>query len=291
MINKDDLIILEGGPYLRYAIPLDYPPSSVKEPRYGYSHKKMQIIDSWFEQHNDSYKSFLQFMHSQKIEHIDHSYDKNAGSIAYWIGGPITSFDLLALYSMIVKYKPKKYIEIGSGTTTFWARQAINDMQLKSKIISIDPHPRREVSGVCDESIRYNLETIKEEDLSMFDHLEKNDILFIDGSHRAFMNSDVTIFFIDILPRLKPGVLVHFHDIFLPLDYPPVYQTRYWNEQYMLAVYFMNAQHAVIPLLPTWYITRSNFFQQYFPQPRIDFLCDMHNDSWKYGGSMWFTKK
>ena len=60
-------------------------------------------------------------------------------------------------------------------------------------------------------------------------------MLFIDSSHRSFTNSDVTAFYLDILPRLKSGVLIHIHDVFLPYDYPPEWSDRFYNEQYLLA--------------------------------------------------------
>jgi hypothetical protein len=70
----------------------------------------------------------------------------------------------------------------------------------------------------------------------MFDSLEPNDILMLDGSHRCFQNSDVTVAFLEVLPRLRPGVLVFMHDIFLPDDYPGSLRSRYYSEQYVLAV-------------------------------------------------------
>jgi len=82
----------------------------------------------------------------------------------------------------------------------------------------------------------------------------------MDGSHRSFMNSDVTIFFLEILPRLKSGVLVHLHDIFLPLDYPPYweyryYPHRYWSEQYLLAASLLAGHRNYEILLPNRHIS------------------------------------
>jgi hypothetical protein len=104
------------------------------------------------------------------------------------------------------------------------------------------------------------------------------------------MNSDVTVFFIDVLPRLKPGVIVHLHDILLPWDYPDSFKQWYWNEQYMLAVYMMNARDRLNPLLPTAWISRSQEFVSFFRTPLLDLGSPAANESWKHGGSMWFTK-
>jgi hypothetical protein len=126
---------------------------------------------------------------------------------------------------------------------------------------------------------------------SIFDELEAGDIVFFDGSHRSFMNSDVTVFFIDVLPRIKPGVIVHLHDINLPWDYPDFFKTWYWNEQYMLAVYLMCSKDTLNPLLPTSWICRNEFFKKQIANPFVDLGSDDANMAWQGGGSIWFTKK
>lgn len=130
----------------------------------------------------------------------------------------------------------KTYMEIGSGYSTIFARHAIGEKGASAKIVSIDPEPRKEIDSICDEVIRSPLESL---DLALFDRLESGDTLFVDGSHRAFTNSDVTVMMLDILPRLKPGVLIGVHDIFLPFDYPEVWRERTYNEQYLLGCYLL----------------------------------------------------
>ena len=124
--------------------------------------------------------------------------------------------DLLTLYTFVRKYRPATYIEIGSGVTTCFTHLARQHGQLATRIVSIDPEPRLQIDAICDDVIRSGLESC---DISIFETLAPNDIVFVDGSHRSFMNSDVTVFFIDVLPLLRPGVLVHLHDISLPWDY------------------------------------------------------------------------
>jgi hypothetical protein len=94
---------------------------------------------------------------------------------------------------------------------------------LETSITSVDPEPRREVDALCQHTIRRPLEEV---DVAVFDNLQPGDIVFMDGSHRVFTNSDSTVFFLDILPRLGDGVVVGIHDIFLPFDYPPNGETR-----------------------------------------------------------------
>lgn len=285
--SKTFLQLLPGTEWSRYAIPLEYQPSRSFTPRYGGSHPPIAALAHWFDQNQSAYKQFLDFMYQLPIQHIPIEISPGSPLAPAWVGGAITAFDCLALYAMVQKHKPRLYMEIGSGMTTCFARQAVMDRQLTTKIVSIDPEPRREIDSICDEIIRDALESF---DLSRFEQLEAGDILFLDGSHRTFMNSDVTVFFIDVLPRLKPGVIVHIHDILLPWDYPESFKYWYWNEQYMLAVYMMNAMDRLIPLLPTAWISRSTEFNNYFKQPPLDLGSDAKNESWKNGGSMWFTK-
>ena len=282
------LEILPGTEYSRYAIPVDYQPSREFAPRYGYSHGKIEILEKWFAAHNGEYLKFLDYMRTLNVGHIPISLSAGSPLAAAWVGGAICAFDTLALYAMVQKHAPKTYLEIGSGMTTCFARQAIKDAGLKTKIISIDPQPRGDVDAICDEVIRDGLETC---DLSAFDRLEAGDILFFDGSHRSFMNSDVTVFFIDVLPRIKPGVIVHIHDINLPWDYPDSFKYWYWNEQYMLAVYLMMGRDQLNPLFPTTWVSRGMALAGGELPNFVDLGSIEANLSWKGGGSMWFTKR
>ncbi len=153
--------------------------------------------------------------------------------------------DGMSLYTILARNKPKRYLEIGSGNSTKFACRAIRDHELGTYVTSIDPHPRAEIDQISNGVIRQGLEMV---DLTIFDSLEINDVIFFDGSHRSFQNSDVTVFFIDILPRLKPGVIVGIHDIFWPGDYPEAWLDRYYNEQYLLGVYML-AQKNDFPLV------------------------------------------
>ncbi len=117
--------------------------------------------------------------------------------------------------------------------------------------MSLDPYPRAEIDSICDSVIR---EPLEDTDLSIFDKLEAGDILFVDGSHHCCMNSDVAVFFLDVLPRLKPGIFVEFHDVFLPYDYPTGWKS-YYSEQYLLAVYILAESNKFDIILPNAFIT------------------------------------
>jgi hypothetical protein len=148
--------------------------------------------------------------------------------------------------------RPKLFLEVGSGNSTKFAFKAVKDNKLETKIVSIDPHPREEIDIICDSIIRSPLEEV---DLKIFDQLGENDILFIDNSHRVFMNSDVTTVFLDIIPKLKKGVIIQIHDIFLPYDYPDSWIERYYSEQYMLASYLLANPDFFEILMPSFFIS------------------------------------
>jgi len=155
-----------------------------------------------------------------------------------WGNSFFSALDATALYAMLASRRPALLLEVGSGTSTLFAAEAIRRHQLNTRLVSIDPQPRRAIDQVCTEVIRQPFEALP---LSTFDRLRPGDILFIDSSHRCLMNSDVTALFLEILPGLPHGVIVHFHDIFLPWDYPAFWGSRYYSEQYLLAAWLMGA--------------------------------------------------
>ena len=168
----------------------------------------------------------------------------------FWRNGGFENLDAAALVGMLVSNAPVRYMEIGSGNSTKFARHAIQHAHLSTSIVSLDPNPRGMVDALCDKIVRKRLEDC---DLSLFDELEAGDILFLDGSHRVFTNSDVTVFFLELLPRLRPGVLIHVHDILLPWDYLPEWSKRMWSEQYILAAMMLCPQPLFKVLLPNWF--------------------------------------
>jgi hypothetical protein len=284
-----DLILLPGTEYSAYALPLDYMPSRDFQPRWGGTKSPICSLGNWFNSYATAYHDMLAYMRNLQLGHIAIELsDTIRIPQPAWVGGAICAFDSLALYAMIRKYRPSRYVEIGSGMTTCFARQSVMDAGLPTKIVSIDPMPRAQINSLCDYVVRDGLETV---DVSLFDTLEAGDILFFDGSHRSFMNSDVTVFFIDVLPRLKAGVIIHIHDIMLPYDYPDSFKHWYWNEQYMLAVYMMQARERIVPLFPTAFICRDSQFNTSFSTPFSDLGSNEKNMSWRGGGSMWFTHK
>lgn len=215
----------------RRSIFIDYPPTP--KPRYGYGlppHQGLYDLINRYRTHYEALLENFKLFHSG-LSAIDSDPPKDATQ-PYWKNGWLGGTNAIALYCLPAIHSSKRYVEIGSGNSTKFVRRSIKDNGLVTHITSIDPHPRAEVDGLCDEILRCPFEQI---DLKFFDGLESGDIVVLDGSHRCFQNSDVTVFFLEVLPRLTSGVLVYIDDIFLPNDYPPSWSSMYYSEQYILA--------------------------------------------------------
>ncbi|WP_337188689.1 class I SAM-dependent methyltransferase [Phenylobacterium sp.] len=171
----------------------------------------------------------------------------------FWLNTWFPALDGMALTAMLKAHEPARFVEIGSGVSTKFARRAVRRFGLRTKLISIDPQPRNQIDRLCDQVIRKPLEQC---DPAMFDALQPGDILFLDSSHRAFQGSDVTVFFTEILPRLKPGVIVQVHDVYLPEDYISGHLRQLWNEQYLLATALLFGPERFEVLFPAWWVGR-----------------------------------
>jgi Methyltransferase domain len=171
----------------------------------------------------------------------------------YWVNGWLPGLDGAALYGFVASRQPATYLEVGSGNSTKFARRAITDHSLSTRVVSIDPMPRAECDELCHEIVRQPLEDI---DLSIFDRLVAGDVLFIDNSHRALQNSDVTVALLEVIGRLAPGVLVGIHDIFLPDDYPIEWADRFYSEQYLLSAWLLGGHGGSQLVLPSWWAAK-----------------------------------
>lgn len=171
----------------------------------------------------------------------------------FWNNMWVPPLDGLALYAMTALRRPRQVIEVGSGNSTKFIRRAIRDHGLQTTVVSIDPQPRAEIDTLCDQVVRAPLESC---DLALFDALDSGDMVFVDNSHRCFMNSDVTVFFTEILPALPQDVTVGIHDIYLPYDYPAEWVDRYFSEQYLLACYLLSGSPPFDVVLPLNLLTR-----------------------------------
>jgi hypothetical protein len=181
----------------------------------------------------------------------------------FWNNAFIPCFDAIALALMLLETTPEIVLEIGSGNSTKFLRSAIDFFKMPSKIISIDPYPRAEIEQLCDRSIRKSLETATREVLEIY---PKRPLVFFDGSHRVLPNSDVMVFFLELLPALPGGCVYGIHDINLPYDYFTAMAQRLYTEQYMLAAYLLGGGDGDRIELPTCYLTATGAFDSVLPE-------------------------
>jgi hypothetical protein len=222
-------------------------------PRWGYGEKPHPRLQAVLSRGCDGYESILRELAKQRtlLHQIGHEPDPAQPLLPYWNNIWFTALDAAVLMGLLHARKPRNYVEIGSGHSTRFAAHAIRTGNLPTSISSIDPNPRTEVDALCQRMIRAPLENC---DLGLFDELKPGDVLFFDGSHRIFQNSDVTAFFLDVLPRLKPGILVHVHDIFLPADYPKEWATSLFSEQYILAAMLLCSRPPFRVVFPGYFV-------------------------------------
>lgn len=140
--------------------------------------------------------------------------------------------DAAVAYAIVRQYRPRQILEVGSGHSTRFLARAVRDGALTTEITSIDPAPRAVIAGL---PLRQIKSTLAKAGRELFASLRAGDVLFVDSSHILMPGSDVDIILNRVLPALPSGVLVHFHDVFLPDDYPESWEWRGYNEQNAVA--------------------------------------------------------
>ena len=127
-----------------------------------------------------------------------------------------------ALHAVIRYHKPKRIVEVGGGVSTYCMRHALQrneeETGRRAAFACIEPFPSSRLRNVAD--VKLFISDVRLVPMSMFDALEENDLLFIDSSHAVRPGSDVVYLVLEVLPRLRTGVVVHFHDVYFPFDYP-----------------------------------------------------------------------
>lgn len=207
--------------------------------------------------------------------------------LRYYFENPAYLYsDAIILHCMIRHLKPKRIIEVGSGFSSCVTLDT-NELYFNGSIVTtfIEPYPRLLMSLVKEEDkgrIKLLPCRLQDVNVSEFEALQANDILFIDSTHVSKIDSDVNRIVFEILPRLSPGVHIHFHDIFYPFEYPKewVYEGKSWNEAYLLRA-FLQYNTAFRVVLMNTFMERYHepFFQERMP------LCLKNT-----GASIWIRK-
>jgi hypothetical protein len=182
---------------------------------------------------------------------------------AFYIrNGSYESVDAESLYAIVRFSQPRRVVELGSGSSSHVIATAQRDAAAAGhplEHVIFDPYPFE--AAVFDPITTAKILPHRAEDVPMetFTKLEAGDILFVDTTHTVKTGGDVNRIFLDIFPRLAPGVLVHVHDIFLPYEYPRhwiVEERRLWAEQYRLQAFLaFNSTFEV--LFPAQAVTRA----------------------------------
>ncbi|MCU1463540.1 MAG: hypothetical protein JWO37_3615 [Acidimicrobiales bacterium] len=265
--------------YLR----LEYPPTADNAPRWGWGKPNHERLTRLLEQREPTIARALAQIATFADDLASLPLDDPGAGTPHWRNRFCRGLDAAAIYGFVRGRRPRRYVEIGSGMSTMFAARAKADGGSATEITSIDPFPRAEIDRLCDVVIRQPLEAA---DLAVFDGLGAGDIVFMDGSHRTFMNSDATVFFLDVLPALPSGVVVGVDDVLLPSDYFPEWADRFYSEQYLLAAYLLGDSPWIAPLLPCNWVTDHPTLQH-----GLDALWHRPHlrDLDRRGTSWWFT--
>ena len=147
--------------------------------------------------------------------------------------------DALVAYCMVRQFQPQLIIEIGSGFSSLLLGEAAAKNN-SSALICIEPFPQEFLKQSFPGLRRLIEKKVEDIDLEFFSQLHSGDVLFIDSSHTVKIGGDVNYLFLEVLPRVEPGVIVHIHDVFLPFEYGRRWikeEFRFWTEQYLLQAF------------------------------------------------------
>jgi len=191
--------------------------------------------------------------------------------------------DALVAYCMVRHFQPQLIIEIGSGFSSLLLAEAAAKTS-SSALICIEPFPQEFLKQGFPGLHRLIEKKVEDIDLEFFSELHSGDVLFIDSSHTVKIGGDVNYLFLEVLPRLEPGVIVHVHDIFLPFDYRRDWvldEFRFWTEQYLLQAFLsFNSEFEVL-------MANSYVAHRYMKDLKATFT----NSPWWGGGSFWMRRK
>jgi Methyltransferase domain len=239
--------------------------------------KQLKLLTQVFTQYKEEYN----FPQKQTPTPYEYYYENNF----------FPQVDADVLYALTRHFKPKKIIEVGSGLSTYIMAKACllntekNDV--KTDYTIIDPFPNETVKKGIPGVTNLIQKPVEQVPLDPFLMLGENDILFIDSSHVARIGGDVNYLFLQVLPRINKGVVVHIHDVFLPFEYPKNFVLKYymfWSEQYLLQAFLsFNSEFEVL-----W---AGYYMQQKHPEECKLVFPSFTERKEKAPGSFWIRRK
>jgi hypothetical protein len=217
-----DTRTLGEGPWAKYS---EMPGVRINEER------QLELLARFSAEYKDEYESFPR--------------ERGGEPHRYFVrNGAFETVDGEILYCMIRHFRPRKIFEVGSGNTTYLSAQAALKNAAEGgaacELVAFEPYPNEVLLAGFPGLTRLVEAKAQDIPFETFDQLGDGDILFIDSSHVLKIGSDVQYLYLEVLPRLRKGVIVHVHDIFLPGEYPRKWvmeQNTFWNEQYLLQAF------------------------------------------------------
>jgi len=211
-------------------------------------------------------------------------------SSQYYADNPtFGALDAKILYCMIRYFKPRRVIEIGSGYSTFLSAQAIlkneDESGNKAELIAIEPYPNLTLRNGFPGLTKLICDQVENVDIDEFTKLQENDILFVDSSHVLRIGNDVQHIYLEILPRINKGVIIHIHDIFMPAEYPKAWVRErhiFWNGQYLLQA-FLTFNNEFEVLWAAIYMLRHRAY--------LEEAFGPGEHHYERGGSFWMRRK
>lgn len=302
-LKKPVKVLIDRLPYIRrlnkeallFKTNACYPPGHYYSPIVSVEDIKQREKEIWKTNRGESIigielnvKEQLELVNNLSIfyDEMPFSAFKN-DNLRYYFENDFYSYtDGIILYSMIRYFKPERIIEIGSGFSSAILMDT-NELFFNKRIdlLFIEPYPERLLSLMKEkDKMEYKISQTNVQliPLDVFRSLEENDILFIDSSHVVKTGSDVNYILFEILPVLKKGVLIHFHDIFHPFEYPIswVLNGFNWNEDYFLKSFLMYNNEFKIKLF-------SNHLHKYHPHSFEKMPLTYKN----FGGNLWIQRQ
>jgi hypothetical protein len=201
-------------------------------------------------------------IYAKELEDIP--YEGSPGAPFWFDNASFTDFDAFSLYALLRHLRPKRYVEIGCGFSSFMSSRALARNIAEGApcdAVYVDPEPRRDMVQMlaCGRLIEQRVQDVP---MKLFTELDADDVLFVDTSHVLKLQGDVEHEILRILPSLKMGVWIHFHDVFTPYDYPEDWLTKptpfVGNEQYILEALLSGGDRYRIEL-PLYLIWKENF--------------------------------
>ena len=191
------------------------------------------VLRNWFPQHMPRY------------DYPEHHGECNNDTQFYTRNSQFSWLDARTLFVFLNQVRPARLVEVGSGYSSLLTAD-VNRRFLGGSchFQCIEPYPREFLRDGVEGMSELITSKVQDTSLSVFEELREGDILFIDSSHVCKTGSDVNFLYFEVLPRLKPGVFIHIHDIFLPYEYLEEWvidENRSWNEQYLLRALLMHS--------------------------------------------------